>query len=199
MPDTLLILPADLGGAAFGPFPSGSHVALGSDAGQCHVAVAAGLGVAPVHAWVTLAPDGARWVQPVSATAPVFVQRGGRGPAAPVPQALQLGVGDVIALGHPQGVRFVVQDAPAATAQRSSTRLGGRRPPTAGQLGQELQRQVGARALTHGGVSQAAQLFHRARTGALLQPRYLVGAAVALLGMLATGCAGLLAAVQQAL
>lgn len=201
MADTLLVLPADMGGTAFGPFGPG-HVAMGSDPAQCHIALAPTLGLAPVHAWITLTADGQRWVQPAQQGAAVYLQRSGRGTAAPVLQALALQPGDVVALGHPQGVRFEVQEhvaAPPPAAGRTSPRLGGRQAPTAQQLGQEVQRQAMSRAMTHGGVSQAAQVLHRARSGALLQPRYIIGALIALLGVAATGCAGLWTALRQAI
>ncbi len=198
----LLTLTPEFGGTAFGPFPVG-NVALGSDPNQCHIALAAGLGLDPVHAWLTLTDDGSCWLQPTRVGTGLFLFRGTGGGAQPISGAVQLRPGDSFALGPASGPRFVVQPVPdqpgagkTAGGGRQSPR-GGRGMPTGEAMTREVQRQLSTRAMTVGPVAQLSQLFYRARSGALTQPRYLVGGAIALVGMLATGCAGLFAALQQ--
>ncbi len=58
-------------------------------------------------------------------------------------------------------------------------------------MAQEVKRQIGVSAMTSGPFAQLSQLFFRLRSGALLQPRYLIGGLIALGGVLLSGCAGI--------
>lgn len=203
MASITLTLAPEFGGTCFGPFPAG-NVALGSDAQHCHIALSAALGLDPVHAWVTLQDDGACWLQPTRVGTGLFLYRATGGGAQPVSGAVPLRPGDSFALGQPHGPRFIVAEAPdqPATAGARGARVsprGGRGVPTADAMANEVKRQISSTAMTYGPFAQLSQVFYRFKSGALMQPRYLVGAAIALLGMLATACAGLLATLQHAL
>lgn len=122
--------------------------------------------------------------------------------------------GDAVVLGRHDGVQFVLRGDPSApvsppapvavagagsgsTAPPSKAPSSGRRaPPTSGQMADEVKRQAGVAAHTSGPLAFLNQLFFRGRSGALLQPRYIL-AAVLGLGMAAvSGCAGLLGMIQ---
>lgn len=196
-------LTRQFGGTRFGPF-DGPYVALGSDAQQCHIVLPAELGVYPVHCWITLDPGGSFVIQPVEREG--YVYSHAMGTPAVVEGAVRLNNGQQFSLVAPDGPRFVVE-AGAATpglgvAQQGQ---GGRSPagrrggrsgrgmPTAGDMLHEVKRQAGVRLMTQGPFSQFSHLFHRARSGALFQPRYIIGAVIALGGMAVTACTGLAA------
>lgn len=194
----LLTLPARFGGARFGPFTQA--IALGSDADHCHVVLPASMGIAPVHAWIQ--PHGGGWiVQPTAHNALVFVQHSGRGPAQ-VQGHAQVQPGDAVILAHPQGAPFTLESAAAAPHGPPGPPgfprppgMGGRRPPTAGAMAQEVKRQAGVRFMTSGG-SQLSTFLYRLQSGAFLHPRYIVGAVIGLGGALAALCSGVAAFVS---
>ncbi|RME28772.1 MAG: hypothetical protein D6798_01590 [Deltaproteobacteria bacterium] len=198
-----LTLAPEFGGTCFGPFPAG-NIALGSDVEHCHIALSTALGLDPVHAWVTLQEDGACWLQPTRVGTGLFLYRAAGGGAQPVSGAVPLRPGDSFALGQPHGPRFIVAEAaePVAAPGGRRGRLpprGGRGVPTADAMADEVKRQISSTAMTWGPFAQLSQVFYRFRSGALMQPRYLVGAVIALMGMVATGCAGLVAALRHVL
>jgi hypothetical protein len=197
------------GGTRFGPF-DGPYVALGSDPEQCHIVLPRELGVYPVHAWLTIEDGGTFVLQPAEQRATVYSHA--HGTPMPLTTAVRLGSSQQFSLVSPDGARFIVEYAApqadhgwqqgmpvAARGQgdRSSPggsgpRIGGRRMPTAGDLAAEARRQAGVHLMT-GPLAQFSHLFHRLQSGALFQPRYIIGALVALGGVLFTGCTGLLA------
>jgi len=198
MSATFLTLSPEFGGTRFGPFGPGS-VGLGSDASQCTVVLSPQTGVQPVHAWLTVTGSG--WVlQPAVTGAAIFVSQGGR-EFQPVGSQAQLSPGDAFVLAHAQGVRFILEvgPMPAADSGVAGPRHRGRRPPTAGDMAREVRRQAGVSAMTHGPLAEISKLFFRARSGALFQPRYVVGALIAVGGLAVTGCAGLVTALTQIL
>jgi len=192
-------LTRQFGGTRFGPF-DGPYVALGSDAQQCHIVLPRELGVVPVHCWITLEPGGTFVVQPGEQGA--YVYSHSHGTPAVVTSADRLQSGQQFSLVAPDGPRFLVEAAPATatpglgTAQqgRGGRSAPGRRPgrgmPTAGDMLHEVRRQAGVHLMT-GPLAQFSHLFHRARSGALFQPRYIIGAVIGLGGMLVTACSGL--------
>lgn len=196
----LLLDPAQ-GGTRFGPFV-GVWAHLGSDAAQCHIVLPAALGVWPVHCMVGPAPQGGVMVQGAAVGAAVFVDTGG-GPR-PVAGSALVPPGCAIVVASPQGPRFFVEAAAGAGAPGPGLRAAaaGRGPrslPTGAQMAAELKRQAGVAAMTTGPLAQLSSWWFRARSGALLHPRVVVGAAVAAGGAALVACAGLGAAVLHKL
>jgi hypothetical protein len=207
---TFLALPADLGGTTFGPFTDGT-VTVGTDPDRCQLVLNADTGLQPVHAWIS--PTGHCWtVQPASRGAAVFLRRGVTVAAVTAP--VQAFPGDVICLGRDDGVRFILQgnpmreapSPPIATgptgagptpvldspASSDAPRAGRRRAPTAQQMQEEVKRQAGVAMFSNGPLAFINQVVFRGRSGALLQPRYIVGAVVAVGMFFMSSCAGLL-------
>ena len=56
----------------------------------------------------------------------------------------------------------------------------------------EVKRQAGVAMFSNGPLAFINQVVFRGRSGALLQPRYIVGAVVAFVMFVFSGCAGLL-------
>lgn len=193
----LLNLTPEFGGISFGPFPAG-NVALGGDAQHCHIALSPALGLDPVAAWVVLQADGVHWLHPTRIGGGVHLFRAG-GSGEELTGAAQLRFGDAFSVGGLHGPRFVLQPVATPSQSAGGLSLGGRRVPTVGDMGREVQRQASARAMTVGPLAQASQLAYKARSGALFQPRYLVAGAVALVAAATTGCAGLLAVLREML
>ncbi|MEC8424356.1 MAG: hypothetical protein VX000_11310, partial [Myxococcota bacterium] len=189
-------------GTRFGPF-EGRFIALGSDAEQCHIVLPAELGVYPVHCWVTVEAGGAFVIQPAEREG--YVYSHALGTPTVIGGAARLSSGQQFSLVSPDGPRFVVESGAAAAVpglgmarqgiggRQPTGRRAGRRLPNAGDMLDEVKRQVGVRLMTDGPFAQLGHLFHRARSGALFQPRYVVGALIALFGVLVTACSGLAA------
>ena len=189
----LLLSPA-FGGLAFGPFPNGTML-LGSDGQRCAVTLLASLGIAPVHAQLTWHGDGSATIQPAERGAAIFRVGGAR--VETIASPVRLRPGEAFALGSAQGPAFTLATSipgqpaapPPGAARRPAT---GRDRLSAGSLGREVQRQVNTEAQRNFGF--LSQLGFAARSGALLQPRYVVGALIAVGGTMVVGCGGLLAA-----
>jgi len=204
-----LALPPELGGTTYGPFHDGT-IAVGTDSERCQLVLNPDAGLFPVHVWVS--PVGHCWtVQPASRGAVVFLRRGVSVAAVTAP--VQAYPGDVICLGRDEGVRFILRGDPAAIASpvvspapkqtpadvRPTPIVGGstpaaggpRRAPTVSQMAGEAKRQAGVAVFSSGPLAFINQVVFRGRTGALLQPRYIFGAVVALFVALFSGCAGL--------
>ena len=197
----LLLDPAQ-GGVRFGPF-DGAWAHLGSDPQQCHIVLPAALGIWPVHCLVGPGPQGGVLVQGAAVGAAVFVDTGG-GPR-PVAGSAMVPPGGAIVLASPQGPRFFVEVAgvaPGAAPAGLRAAAQGRGPrslPTGAQMAAELKRQAGVAAMTAGPLAQLSSWWFRARSGALLHPRVVVGAAVAAGGAALVACAGFGAAVLHKL
>ena len=201
---TFLALPAELGGTTFGPFTDGT-VTVGTDPDRCELVLNADADLWPVHAWIS--PVGHCWtVQPATRGALLFLRRGVTVAAITAP--VEAFPGDVICLGRDDGVRFELRGNPALAAPApvahaapegstptpvfTPSGAGRRKAPTSGQMAAEVKRQAGVAMFSNGPLAFINQLVFRGRSGALLQPRYIFGAVVAL-GMAAmSGCAGLL-------
>ena len=203
---TYLQLPQNQGGTRFGPFPGGV-VQLGTAQGQCQVVLAPGPGLAPVHAQILDLGTGKFTVQPVQADAPLFLVQRGQTQLWPVNAPVTASAGDTVILGGPNGPRFQLQwEAGAAGGQ-------GVQGPTAGAAGaamgaglaggiaRELKRQAFARQLAKAGPLRDAYHFvYRLRSGALTNPRVLIGllgTVAGVLFMLGTSCLGFLGMLWQ--
>lgn len=189
-----LALAPDQGGTTFGPFPQGAT--LGSDARQCHVVLPAAMGVLPVHAWVVPAGDRAWSVVPADQDAVVYVGRGAMSPSV-IRGPTQVNDGDTIVLVNPEGPRFTLS-AGHQPAPRPH-RLGGRRMPTAQDFADEIKRQVGVTAMSSGPFREVANAFYRFRSGAFLQPRYIIAGVIGLAAAATAGCAGIWAMLHHLL
>lgn len=189
----LLVLDPAFGGTTFGPFPPGT-VVLGADGQRSTIVLQGQPGVLPVHCQVVIQPDGRVFVQPTERAAALYLHARGRA-AAPLQSAAPLAPGDSFSLGLADGVKFsvVVQAAPAmGQAARVPT---GRDRLSAGSLAAEARRQADASLQTVGPLAALRKLGFSARSGALFQPRYVIGALIGLGGLLVTGCGGIAAIV----
>ncbi len=186
-----LDLSPEHGGTRFGPFPQGAT--LGSDPARCHITLPAELGIRSVHAWI--APMGRGLTLQVSEPdAVVYVLSAGR--PVPIQSSIAIGPGDALILGGPDGVKFTLQ---AAAQQPAQPRTGRRGPPTASAMAAEVKRQAGVALRTTTGGAQASHFLHRLQSGAFTNPRYVIGAIIAVGGALFTGCSGLLALIMSQL
>ncbi|MEY3210657.1 MAG: hypothetical protein RIT28_1138 [Pseudomonadota bacterium] len=191
-----LALPPELGGAVFGPF-EGVMVAIGTDPSKCNITLNPAPGLVGVHAFIAPRAPGQYTVQATEYGAEVYVFQGAR--AARIDGSATLKVGDSFALGHAGGPRFIVGEPEAGTAsagqsagRASDVRLGGRRMPTAGDLQNELQRQAMTNLMRQKPIADAARGYWRVKSGAIFQPRYIIGAVVGLGSLMVAGCGGLL-------
>ena len=189
MSSIFLNLAPQLGGTRFGPF-EGPYVGIGSDPEQCQVVLPAEYGVYPVHIWLT--PGNAGWVIQMAVQGASTFLTTSNYESLPLQEAVELHDGDSFAVGAPHGPAFTIE---TATSKKKSAanriRLGGRQRPTANGIGNEVMRQISTKAMTNGTFAQFSQLFFRARSGAMFQPRYIVGALIGLGGTVCAGCAGL--------
>jgi hypothetical protein len=191
-----LALPPELGGAVFGPF-EGVMVAIGTDASKCNITLNPAPGLVGVHAFIAPRAPGQYTVQATEYGAEVYVFQGAR--AARIDGSATLKVGDRFALGDAGGPRVIVGEPEAGTTsagqsagRASDLRLGGRRMPTAGDLQNELQRQAMTNLMRQKPIAEAARGFWRVKSGAIFQPRYIIGAVVGLGSLMVAGCGGLL-------
>lgn len=205
MGDTWLQLPVQMGGTRFGPFQSGL-VQIGTDRGQCQIVLAPQMGIAPVHVTVALQGPGAYVVQPVQRGFGLFLQKSG-GNLFPIAAAVQAAAGDTLILGSPAGPRFTLQ------YEETPRAVGGGRPARgaaaggaggiAGAVGRELMRQQRARWMMRNPLyREITNLQYRMRSGALTNPRVLVGLIVGGIGLVLTlgaTCLGALGVVARSL
>ena len=177
MGDTWLQLPPEMGGTRFGPF-RGGIVQIGTDNRQCQIVLQPTPGIAPVHVTVAVQGPGSYLVQPIQRGFGLFVVRAGGG-MSPVAAAVQASAGDTLVVGTPSGPRFTLTYEEASVqvngARQTQQRQGGA-SGFAGRLGQELMRQQKARWLMRNPLyREYYRLSHRYRSGALTNPRVLVG------------------------
>ncbi|MFT5684220.1 MAG: hypothetical protein ACI8RZ_005161 [Myxococcota bacterium] len=189
-----LDLAPEYGGTRFGPFAQGAT--LGSDPARCHITLPAKLGIRPVHAWIV--PSGSGLVLQVGEVGAVVVVLAAGRPVQ-VQGSTMIGPGDVMLLGGASGVKFTLQSAAQAPQPAARPQTGRRGPPTAGAMAAEARRQAGVAVMTTKGGAQAGNFLHRLQSGAFTNPRYVVGAIVAIGGVLFTGCSGLFALVMSQL
>ena len=175
-----LTLSAAWGGTTFGPFQGGS-VQLGSDGSSCQITLGPELGVSPLHAVIWAGADGSFGLQPASMGAAVYLFSAGNPLAQTVTGPIQAHAGDAFALVSPQGPRFIIQHAAAATVSTPPPRPSGPGMlPSTAAMEREVRRQVTSR-LGAGPLAGLNPLLHKLKSGQLMQPRYILGGLAALL------------------
>ena len=217
---TYLQLPAQLGGLRFGPFVS--TILIGSDPQQNQIVLDSGHGVYPSHATIHDLGNGSYTLSPVQPQCQVFLIQEGQQQVWPVKAPVQANPGDMVIFGTPQGPRFQIQrDDPnaksAAQIAAEARAKGGEAgfihganalidnvmgPANRGGIGGEMERVAKARLMTRSPFREMYGVYTRVRTGALTDPRYIVGAlmvvATAVMGG-TVSCTGLFAALYRAL
>lgn len=184
-----LALGPEYGGTVFGPFQTGT-VVLGSEPSQCTITLHESLGVRSTHAQLIVQPNGECILQPIDVAGPVFIFTN-KGPER-LRGAARLNQGDSFALVAQDGVRFtvgVVQQVITATPAAA-------RPVGAGRLSapalvNEAKRQLEAKAQTVAPVAAARKVGYQAKSGALFQPRNVIGAVFIIGFMLVMSCGSL--------
>jgi len=182
---TYLQLPADLGGTRYGPFTG--PVVFGSAAPRCDMVLDPAHGVFPVHATLQPVAGGGYALAPATGDCKLFMTPAGQPHVWPVTGPVQASAGDTVIVGTPGGPRFqIVQERVPATPTDGRPLMGG--------VLAEVVRRAEARALSRPGPLRSAyQGWTRVRSGRLTSPPVLVGAGIALLGLLGTGafsCSG---------
>lgn len=110
-----LSLPPEQGGTSFGPFTAGTFC-VGTDPRSCQVVLGAMAGLRPIHAQVTLMPDGRVFLAPGERAAALWVHRRGGGAPELLDGSAALALGDAFSLGAPGGPRFALGDLPPVRA-----------------------------------------------------------------------------------
>jgi len=193
MANTYFQLPPEMGATRFGPF-SGA-VQIGTDAAKCQIVLAQSMGIAPVH--VTIAEQGDQYVvAPAQKGFGLFMIKAGTQNLTPVPSTVMASAGDTVVVGPPTGPRFIIQreEGPARGAPAGGG--GGQRGMGSG-IANELWRVQMARLMARNRYFRDfSQLWYRYRTGALTNPRVLVGligGAGAFLAVIIAACGGMIA------
>ena len=177
------------GGTVFGPFQS-TTIVLGSEPSQCTITLHEGMGVRSTHAQLIVQPDGVCVLQPTDIAGPVYIF-GPKGPER-LRGAARLGHGESFALVASDGIRFTVGVVQQTfTATPASARPIGAGRLSAPALVAEAKRQIDATAQTIGPVATARKAGYRAKTGAMFQPRQLVGVVFILGFMAIMSCGGM--------
>ena len=178
----LKLAPA-FGQQQFGPF-TGREVRVGSDREQCHVVLAAEMGVAAVHVTISLGRGQDLLLAPTSQAAGVYWHPQGRRTAVQIhgPQAIR--PGDAIALVSPSGPMFFVAIAPLNTDSPPPTEP---LPPSSWWA--ELKRQLWTAVLTTGPGQRLQKMYTLAVSGTIFRPRNII--AMLMLLVVGGGMAGL--------
>lgn len=215
-----LCLPVELGGTRFGPFTK--RVDIGSDGKLNQLVLDSRHGIFPQHAVGVQSETGVLTLQPTGPQAQLFVIPNGQAHVWPIKGPVQVRPGDTVIFGTPAGPRFIVWVDPmhyksSGQILNEAKAKGGDQgamlalgsavdrvfgAPSSGGIAGEIQRRAQAELLTTGAGSTAYNAVRKARTGALTNPRNLVAAGVAVLGLLGTGsitCSGVLWAVYRAM
>lgn len=197
MPAWTLNLAPEFGGVPFGPFQD-STIYLGSDNTRCQIVLHPSLGVRPVHASVSFHGGGAM-VSPVEMSGAVFAAPRGQVQGASLRGSTNLAVGDGFALVSATGPRFTL--APASQVAAPPPPLGGLLPPSAarrltpGAFQAEVGRVADRELHRMGPFATVSKLGYQLRSGALTQPRVVVGLVVGGGAFLFASCGGLASAV----
>jgi hypothetical protein len=200
---TLLQLPPEQGGFAFGPFEG--IVQLGTDARRTQIQLDPRNGIYPVHATLALSGKGPHQFAPAQMEAKCFVAQAGNAAVWPVTGPVQVNPGDSLILGTPGGPRFVLVESvatvPTSTARSGIAGVGAlsalskmlepRQRSGQRSLGQgiadEFMRRGQANLFRQGPLREVYYLWHRARTGSLINPYTIVSALIAGFGILSAG------------
>jgi len=204
MATTYLDLPPNMGGTQFGPFQGA--IQIGSDPQKCQIVLNQQMGIAPVHVTVADQGDGQYMVAPTQRGFGLFIARGGSNNVQPIGGATQAAPGDAIILGNPGGPRFTIRrvDQPGGARGAPSGAAGARGGGAMGdRVAREMWRQTTARLMMRNRwFRDIYQMWYRYRTGALTNPRVLVGLITSLVVMFMAGvasCGGIIAAIQHGL
>ena len=208
---TTITLPKEQGGTKFGPFPA-IPLAIGTDHRQCHLAIHQDSGAEPLHVWLSPAGSDSWLVQPASDIAAVFAIV--QGLLVEVESSQTIRGGDSIVLVERDGITLTVGSPLAVQAMEPSSvhhdqivgsnlsygPAGGSgihsgiqsgRGPSAGAIGREVQRQISTNMMTNGTFRQMAQGLFMFRSGALSNPRVIIGGVIAVMVLLGTLCGGI--------
>lgn len=174
-----LQLSAEFGSTKFGPF-QGAEVRLGSDPGRNDISLPENLGVSPEHARLVKQQDDTFIVAPVDRTSQVFVHRkDGRAPKQ-ITAPLALTDGDGFSLVAAEGPKFIIvlehpKQAAAADAGGAKAGLGKAASRlSAKSLMGEIKRIGFAKAITSSVGGSLYKAFTFIKSGAFLQPRYII-------------------------
>lgn len=187
-----LKLTPEFGGHRFGPF-EGLEVRLGTDKDRCHIVISEGLGVVRDHCKVLRQNQDNLILTPAERTAAVWLWRQNALRPTQVQTPTAVRPGDAFSLVTPEGPRFIIELAPlpadVLAARRPASR--GFRRLTPGRMLQEIYRFFLARLYTFSPIAVAARAWYFVTSGAIFQPRILIGLTVAaftMLSMLVGSC-----------
>lgn len=163
---------AEFGGQRFGPY-EGMEVRLGSSPERSNIVIPEFFGVAKDHARVLRAQDTGLVIAPSERTAGVWLWKADARRPVQVVSATAMRSGDAIALGSPDGPRFVVEIAPLpadVVAKRKSSKRG------IGNLTGDKLAQAGwslflARLYAFSPIGMAMNVWYRIKSGAIFNPR----------------------------
>jgi len=193
MATTFLQLAQHQGGQRFGPF-QGGMIQIGSHPASCQVVINSP-GVTSVHAQVIDNNDGKYTVQPCDRSSPVWLMQAGNPQLWPVQGPVIAGPGDSIILGSEQGPSFLISTQNAAAAQAAKGAAGPLGNNFGGRMGKEIKRQAFAKLMHRNPMFRDAyNMWYRATTGGLSNPRVIVGLAGTIFSVIGAGfigCAGL--------
>lgn len=187
-----LQLAPEFGATKFGPF-QGAEVRLGSDPSRNDIVLPEALGVMAEHARLIKQPDESFVLAPVERTASIHLWRADGRPPKQVTAPIALVGGDGFSLVSAEGPRFFIlletqkQAAESGSAKdslgRAKKKLGKK------SLMEEIKRQGLTRALTTGAGQALNNAWTFVRTGAILQPRYIIGGIMLASGWILAGAA----------
>lgn len=201
MASTYLDLPPNMGGTQFGPFQG--VIQIGSDPQQCQIVLNQQMGIAPVHVTVADQGNGQYMVAPAQRGFGLFLARGGGQNVQPIGGATQAAPGDAIILGNPGGPRFTLRREEGPGKGAPVAGQGRSRPGMGEQIMNEAWRQGTARLMMRNRwFREIYQTWYRYRTGALSNPRVIVGLVSSIVVMLLAGvasCGGVIAAIEHGL
>lgn len=173
-----LQLSPEFGSTKFGPF-QGAEVRLGADPGRNDIVLPENLGVSAEHAKLVKQQDDAFIVAPVDRTSQVFVHRKDGRPPKQITAPQALTEGDGFSIGGADGPKFIIvlefpksakaaPDGPKGGLGKAAQRLSGK------SLMAEIKRLGFAKALTSKTGAALAKAYTFIKTGAFLQPRYII-------------------------
>ncbi len=190
MPDRYLALPPEQGGTCFGPFSSGT-ICLGTDNRACRVTLGALPGLRPIHAQVTITPDGRAFLQAGDRVAQIWVH-GRAGGVTTLDGSAALQLGDAFSLGSPSGPRFILADMPPLQPVKT---LPPPPPPPSSGVTQHFRREEGYQARRPDAVAStqqdASRAVERVREEAKTSPLYFGVAVLGVFAIMASTCAGI--------
>ncbi len=187
-----LQLSAEFGSTKFGPF-QGAEVRLGSDPGRNDISLPENLGVSPEHARLVKQQDDTFIVAPVDRTSQVFVHRKDGRAAKQITAPLALSDGDGFSLVAAEGPKFIIvlehpkqagkadDGGPKAGIGKAASRL------SAKSLMGEVKRIGFAKAIASSSGNFLMKAWTFIKSGAFLQPRYIILGMFLLSGYLFAG------------